>query len=437
MIKHLHTFRESLVFQHIPLLSFYLLLGVCFQFPAVAMRYWLMEDVRVTPAQMGAIFGVTAIPWCMKPLYGFISDSYPIYGLRRRPYMVMMSFLSCAMWIVLPFVPHDEFIITFVLTISSIGMSFTDVMADSLLVEVARDEKSDNKGIIQSWAWIMRFSGGLIASGVGAVMYEHFGAVNVFLINSMVPVSIAILSTYIPDQPSTMRLDWRRTGVKLWSAIRRPMIYRPAFFIFLICVTPGYGGAMSFFYDRELGFTPTEFGILDTMGYIVSIIGTIIYKKWLRNVSFTKIFGWALLLSFFLENTLLLLVLHTNRTLGIPDFVFALAERIVITLVSQFISMPMVVLGARVCPVGVEATLYALLMSITNFGGVISSEWGSLFTNMFGITGENFRNLWKLVLLCNAFDLIPLFSLRLVSTVDNSQSSIEENQDENSLETSI
>jgi len=72
------------------------------------------------------------------------------------------------------------------------------------------------------------------------------------------------------------------------------------------------------------------------------------------------------------------------------------------------------VLGARVCPVGVEATLYALLMSITNFGGVISSEWGSLFTTMFGISGNNFTNLWKLLLLCNAFDLIPLFSLRLV-----------------------
>ena len=119
-------------------------------------------------------------------------------------------------------------------------------------------------------------------------------------------------------------------------------------------------------------------------------------------------------MSFVLENTLLLLVLHTNRTIGIPDFVFALIERIVITLVGQFITMPMVVLGARVCPVGVEGTLYALLMSITNIGGVVSSEWGSLLTSMFGITGTNFTNLWKLMLVCHAFDLIPLLGLRLL-----------------------
>lgn len=403
--------------KHVPLLSFYLLLGFCFQFPSVAMRYWMMEDVKVSPAQMSAIFGVVAIPWCLKPIYGFISDSYPLFGLRRRPYMIIMSYLSCAMWIVLPFVPHDEFLITLVMTLSSAGLCFTDVMADSLLVEAARDEPEENKGIIQSWAWIMRFIGGLLASGAGALAYDWFGSIQTFLLNSMVPIAIAIVAMCIPDQKTSEITDWRDTSGKLWSAIRQPMIYKPALFIFLICVTPGYGGVMTFFYERELGFTANEFGMLDIMGYIVSIAGTFIYKRFLRNVSFPKIFFWALLLSFVLENTLLLLVLHINRDMGIPDFVFALIERIVITLIGQFISMPMVVLGARVCPVGVEGTLYALLMSITNMGDVVSSEWGSLLTSMFGVTSSNFKNLWKLMLLCNIFDIIPLLSIKLVRGV--------------------
>jgi MFS family permease len=331
--------------------------------------------------------------------------------------MVISAFLSSFMWILLPFVPHDEFLITLVMTLSSAGLCFTDVMADSLLVEAARDEDDENKGIIQSWAWIMRFIGGLLASGAGALCYEWFGSVQTFLLNSMVPVLIAVLSMFIPDNETTKTTDWRETSGKLWSAIRQPMIFRPALFIFLICVTPGYGGVMTFFYERELKFTPNEFGMLDILGYIVSIIGTLVYKKYLRNVSFPKIFFWALFLSFVLENTLLLLVLHTNRIMGIPDFVFALVERVVITLVGQFISMPMVVLGARVCPVGVEGTLYALLMSITNMGDVVSSEWGSLLTSMFGVTSTNFTNLWKLMLLCNCFDLIPLFSIKLVRQV--------------------
>lgn len=403
--------------KHIALLTFYLCLGFGFQFTSVAMRYWMMDTVRVSPAQMTAIFGVVSIPWCLKPIYGFISDSYPIFGYRRRPYMIVFAFVAAYMWILLPFVPHDEFIITLVMTLSSGSMCFADVMADSLLVEAARQETGDDKGIVQSHAWMMRFTGGLLASGIGAIAYDYLGAVRVFLLNSIIPVIIAYVATCIPDKKSAEKIKWRDTGRKLWSAVRQPSIYSPAIFIFLICVTPSCGGAMTFFYQRELGFTPDEFGMLDTMGFLVQIFGTYVYKRFLRRVSFIKIFACALFISFLLENTLLLLVLHVNRDLGIPDFVFAFAERVVLTLVSQFVTMPMVVLGAQICPVGVEGTLYALLMSITNFGGVISSEWGSLFTNMFGVTSTNFTNLWKLLLLCNMMDLVPIVSLGLLKGI--------------------
>ena len=400
--------------RHIPLLLFYLLLGFCFQFPSVAMRYWLMETVKVFPAQMSAMFGVASIPWCLKPIYGFISDSYPVDGYRRRPYMIVLSFVSAFSWIALPFCPHDEFVITLAMTTASWGLCFADVMADSILVEIARAETESNKGIIQSWSWMMRFVGGLVASMCGAVAYDNMGAPRVFLLNAMIPVCIAILAWCIPDVPATHKTNWRKTVSKLWSAIRQPSISKPAFFIFLICVTPGYGDVMTFFYERELGFTPDEFGMLDVMGHIVAILGTVIYKRFLRNVPFQKIFGYSIFLSFLLENTLLLLVFHVNRQWGIPDYAFAFIERIVITLVGQFITMPMVVLGARLCPVGIEGTLYALLMSISNIGGVVSSEWGSLLTNMFGVTGTQFDNLWKLMLLCHALDLIPIASLGLL-----------------------
>ena len=264
--------------RHIPLLLFYLLLGFTFQFTSVSMRYWMMDTVKVSPSQMAAIFGVSAIPWCLKPLYGFISDSYPLFGYRRRSYMVISSFVAAYMWIILPFVPYDEFVITLVLTISSGSLCFSDVMADSLLVEAARTETEDNRGVIQSWSWMLRFSGGLLAAGTGAIAYDNLGSTNVFLLNSMVPVAIAIMSVFIPDEHTVKKKNWRETGSKLWEAVRQPGIFKPALFIFLICVTPAYGAVMTFFYERELGFTPDEFGILDVMEYVVKIFGTFVYK---------------------------------------------------------------------------------------------------------------------------------------------------------------
>jgi len=154
-----------------PLLLFYFLLGFNFAFPSVAMRYWLMETVKVTPAQMAAIFGVISVPWCLKPIFGFISDSNPIFGYRRKPYMILSAYVACFMWILLPFCPHDEFLLTLVLTMSSAGMCFADVMADSLLVTAAKMESEENKGTIQSWSWGMRFTGGLLAAAMRKFSY--------------------------------------------------------------------------------------------------------------------------------------------------------------------------------------------------------------------------------------------------------------------------
>ena len=406
-----------------PLMLFYLCLGFTFQFPSVAMRYWMMDTVQVSPSQMAAIFGIVSVPWCLKPVFGFISDSKPLFGYRRKPYMIISAYVSSFMWILLPFCPHDEFVITFVMTLSSAGLCFADVMADSLLVEEARLEDDNNKGNIQSWAWMMRFAGGFLASIFGTMAYETWGYSTVFLINSMVPIVIANVALFV-HEPTVIEIkDWRKTSKTLFKTIRQPGIYKPALFIFMICVTPGYGSVMTFFYEGELGFTPKEFGALDVMGYTVAIIGTWIYKKWLTKVSFRKMFGWSIFISFLLENTLFFLIFHTNRQFGIPDFAFAFVERVVITLVGQFITMPMVVLGAQICPPGIEGSLYALLMSITNIGGVFAEEGGSLLTNMFGITGTNFTNLWKLMLICHLFDLIPLSGLNLLHSLESTSSS--------------
>lgn len=70
--------------------------------------------------------------------------------------------------------------------------------------------------------------------------------------------------------------------------------------------------------------------------------------------------------------------------------------------------MPVLVLSARLCPAGVEATFFALLMSIWNLAMVISHELGALLTQFLGVTETQFANLWLLVLLTNLSTLLPL-----------------------------
>ena len=55
-----------------------------------------------------------------------------------------------------------------------------------------------------------------------------------------------------------------------------------------------------------------------------------------------------------------------------------------------------------------QGTIYALIMSINNMGGIISSQIGAALTNWLGVTAHNLDNFWKLVLICNLSTLVPL-----------------------------
>jgi BT1 family len=80
--------------------------------------------------------------------------------------------------------------------------------------------------------------------------------------------------------------------------------------------------------------------------------------------------------------------------------------------------MPILVLSARLCPEGIEASFFALLMSIWNLAGLISNELGALLTHWLGVTETNFENLWLLLLITNLSSLLPLFLLKLLPNED-------------------
>lgn len=76
--------------------------------------------------------------------------------------------------------------------------------------------------------------------------------------------------------------------------------------------------------------------------------------------------------------------------------------------------MPVLILAARICPLGMEATLFATLMSISNGGSVLGGLIGAGLTQLFGVTRDEFDNLTYLIILCNLSSLLPLPLLGLL-----------------------
>lgn len=120
----------------------------------------------------------------------------------------------------------------------------------------------------------------------------------------------------------------------------------------------------------------------------------------------------------FNKNTQLLLVYHLNRDLGIPDEIFTFGDDIILAVLGQVAFMPTLVLAARLCPPGVEGTLFALLMSIFNGGAIVGSELGAYLTKAMRVTDSDFANLGLLIALCNLSSLLPLPFLKWIDNVE-------------------
>ena len=106
----------------------------------------------------------------------------------------------------------------------------------------------------------------------------------------------------------------------------------------------------------------------------------------------TQALGYAVT---FLANLLdLAWVSRLNLALGVDDRAFLLGLEVVQPIVSRVATMPMFVLAAKLCPPNVEATLFALLMGLSNFGSVIGIYNGVALLSLFGgVAQPRFHNL--------------------------------------------
>jgi folate/biopterin transporter len=377
----------------------------------LAISFFLKDDLGLSPAEVSALMGVAALPWMVKPLFGFISDGLPILGYRRRPYLILSGVLGTLAWVALATVVKTPWAATLAIALSSLSVAFSDVIVDSIVVERARTESVGNVGTLQSLCWGTSAIGGLLTAYLSGWLLEHFTTRVVFACTAVFPLLVSWVAWLIAEVPTTEKTHWVVVGgqlKQLWQAVRQQSIWLPMAFLFLWQAMPTAESAFFFFVTNDLKFEPEFLGRVRLVTSIASLVGVWLFQRFLKAVPFRVIFGWSTVISAGLGLTTLLLVTHANRALGISDRWFSLGDNLILTVMGQIAFMPVLVLAARLCPPGVEATLFALLMSVFNLAGLVSYESGAVLMHWFGITENNFTNLALLIVLTNLSTLLPL-----------------------------
>ncbi len=392
----------------------------------LSVSFFLKDDLGLSPAEMAALIGVSTLPWTIKPLFGFLSDGLPIFGYRRRPYLILSGLLGAVAWLALATLVYTAWLATTMLLLSSLSVAVSDVIIDSLVVERARQESQGETGTLQSLCWGASALGGLLTAYLSGLLLDKTSPHVVFALTATFPLIVSCVAWLITEEPVQEKLGFQTVWThfkQLKLAVSQRTIWMPALFLFLWQSTPSADSAFFFFTTNDLGFEPEFLGRVKLITSLAALLGIAIFQRFLKAVPFRTIFAWSTVLASLGGMTTLLLVTHANRSLGIEDHWFSLGDNAILTAMGQIAFMPILVLAARLCPSGVEATLFALLMSIVNLAMLTSHELGALLTQWLHVTETDFENLWLLVTITNLTTLLPLPLLFLLPNTSASSNS--------------
>lgn len=338
------------------------------------------------------ITSISTSPWFFKIIYGAISDALPIAGLRRKPHLLICCFLSSLGWILLGILPPKEHWLIASMTIANLGLAATDVITDGFIVEYSRKGTAQ---FYQGISWGARSFGAVVSGYLGGVLAAQRAAQSIFLMTAVLPlISLVAVLFFLNERPRHHRIKLGNILVPILDSLSRIVKGELKWFLLLLLIVSNSVaiGTPLFFYMREiLKFDEVALGVLSSVAWLGAVIGCACFLKFFRRTPLRQALYWAIgvgfadiLLASFIQN-------YPNA------FAVSLASGIL----GYMVLLPLFSSAARLAHgTGVEGSLFAILMSVFNFGQAVASFWGGALYEWVGL---------KALIILTAFLLLPAF----------------------------
>lgn len=337
----------------------------------------VFKDHGFSAGQVATFFSITTVPWLIKPAYGLLSDFVPLWGRRRKSYLLLTSALAAVGGGVLAFVAeHSYWSLAIFFTAMGFGLAFTDVLVDALMVENGRP--LGLTGAFQSVQWAAIYCATVLVGIGGGYLAEHRDLHLAFSIASCFPlVSLFMTMLFVQEAPAPAdREAFRQTWAAIQEAVRERDVWLVAGFIFFFNFSPSFGPALLYYQTDRLGFSQQFIGLLGSGAAVAAVIGAFIYAPLSRRVPLKRLILLAITIA--VVGTLAYLLYRGRISAIVIDTVFG-----GIGMITQLAFLD---LAAKACPRRVEATFFALLMSVFNGGVQVSQIAGGYLYDWLGYT---------------------------------------------------
>jgi MFS family permease len=371
---------------------------------AQPLSFYLKEAHGWTAVQVTAYLAVFNFAWIIKPAYGVFSDLVPIFGYRRKTYLIGANVVAVAayLWTTQISAPGE---LVWALQLTAYAMAISSTVCGAVLVENGQRLGESGHFVNQQWLWFN--AAAMAAAIIGGQLVQRLsplGALHTAAGIVAVAPAAVLLGTLLLVPEERTHLDvatLRGTLGGLGKAFRKRELWIVGLFLFLYYFSPGFATplyyAMTDSYKFEQGFI----GILGSITSAGWIVGALLYPKLFETMSSRRLLNLSIALG--TVTTAAYLLLFNEASAAILSFCSGFS--------AMLATVATVTLAADYCPRQTEGFSFAVMMSLINLATASGDIVGSLlFDHLFH------QKLAPLILVSAAFTafafvLVPLLRL--------------------------
>jgi MFS family permease len=319
--------------------------------------------------EITTFMALAGAPWIIKPMYGLLSDFVPLFGRRRKSYLIISTAATVAGLLAIYRMPLGQGSATWLfllLVVPSVGVAFSDVVVDALMIE--KGQARGITGRLQSVQWAAMYVATILTGSLGGWLSEHDRQQDGFLICGLLTALTLGLSVFVVrERPQPRAAETFRTAARgLWRAACSPVVWGVGGFLFLWNFNPFSSDLLYLYMVDEMKFTEQFCG--DTVSYsaAASVVACVCYGLYCRLVPVI----WLM------HGSILLGILSTVAYWLMVDKATAVTISIAVGFTYMTATLIQLDIAARVCPPESAATVFALLMSLSNGSTIVSTGVG-------------------------------------------------------------
>jgi MFS family permease len=371
---------------------------------AQPLNNYLKASQGWTPVQITGFITLFNLPWIIKPVYGLISDFVPLFGYRRKSYLLLVNAAAIIgfIWVTQLTAPSDLLI---PLMVTAYTMAISSTLCGAVLVENGQRLHESGTFVNQQWLWFNIAA--MAAAILGGQLVQHLspaGALHGAAAIVAVAPLIVIAGTLflVPEKKVSIDLQgMKSTLAGLKTSFDRREFWLVVAFMFLYYFSPGLSTPLYFTMTDSLHFSQAFIGILGSVQSAGWVVGALLYRRFLGKLTLKNLLNLSIALGTL--TTAAFVLLSSEASAAIIYFCSGFA--------AMLATVATLTLAADYCPPRAEGFAFAVLMSIINLASSAADNVGSfLYTHMFD------HNMRPLVLISAAvtafaFVLVPLLRL--------------------------